>query len=96
MIHHQVIAFTENARHILIRTRVEAHAVGENARATGFFHGFFGIVAQVLRVAHVDVGGFTISDDEQQFLCGFLVKETIWWWIMWNGCRRNCRCCMRG
>lgn len=44
MIDHHEISGTKNARNILIRPRVEAHAVGRDAIARGVFYRFFRVM----------------------------------------------------
>ena len=43
MVHHHIVALPEDARDITIGIRIQTHAVGENAVAVIFLHGFFGV-----------------------------------------------------
>ena len=77
MVHDHVVPGPENPGNVLIRPRVERHAESGHAATRHFLHRFLGIVTQILRVAHIDVGRFAVGDHQQQFLGRFLQLQVM-------------------
>ena len=77
MIHHHVVLLTKNPRDVVVGARVQAHAVGDDARFCDLLDRLLGVVAQVLRIADIHVGRFAIGDDDQQFLGRTLQMEVV-------------------
>ena len=61
MIHHGEILRPENTLHVLVGVRVERQGIGSDTVARQLLHRALGVIAQVLRIAYVIVGGFTIA-----------------------------------
>ena len=60
MVDNRVVVGAEDALHIGIRVRIQGQAVSENPLRFEFLDGFSSVVAQVLRVAFVDVGRLAV------------------------------------
>jgi len=77
MVDHRVMVGAEDARHIIVRLRVQGQAIGDDAATAQFFHGLFCVLAQVLGIADVDIRRFSVTYQQYQFLLLGLAQQEI-------------------
>src|SRR3569833_2770668 len=68
MIDHGVVVRADDAAYVIVGVGIEREAIGGDAARREFFHGLLGVGAEILRIAHVDVGGFAVADQEDELL----------------------------
>jgi hypothetical protein len=77
MVDDLIVPCPENPRHVLIGMRIQAEAIGDHAISSQVFHSPPGIMAQILRIPHVDVRRFTIGNHQEQFSALSLVAQMM-------------------
>src|SRR3569623_214751 len=75
VVHHGVMAGAEDAAHVVVGVGIERQAIGGDAAAREFFHRLLGVGAEILRVAHVDVGGLPVAHQQDEFFLLRLAQQ---------------------
>ena len=77
VVHDGIAVNAENAGNVFVGLRIQGEAIGGHAAGDQLLHRLFGVVAQVLRVALIDIGGFAIGHEQDKFLLLRLAQQEI-------------------